>query len=101
MAWNPTATRVFRPFSSHTSGSGVSSTETPGFLHRDRPTLHRIRHRLWTSAGHGADASNAPATSSRRRSAPNGATIWTPTGRPSEVVPAGTEIAGHPVTVIT
>ena len=45
-------------------------------------------------------ASNAAATSSSRRSLPCGPTSWSPTGSPSSVVPAGTEIAGQPVTVI-
>lgn len=45
-------------------------------------------------------ASKAAAISSNRRSAPNGATSWIPTGSPSGVVPAGTESAGQPVTVM-
>jgi hypothetical protein len=45
--------------------------------------------------------SKAAATSSSRRSSPNGATICTPTGSPSVARPAGTEMAGQPVTVIT
>ena len=47
-----------------------------------------------------AAPSNAAATSSSRRSRPCGPTSWRPTGSPSSVVPAGTEIAGQPVTVI-
>ena len=104
MASGPTPTRGFAAFSRHTSGSGVSSTDTPEVLHSNRPIVHRNPRRLWTvrgPAGQRPAASNAAATSSRRRSAPNGATIWTPTGSPSAVVPAGTEMAGHPVTVIT
>ena len=44
--------------------------------------------------------SYAAAISSSRRSWPWGATSCRPTGQPSSVVPAGTEIAGQPVTLI-
>ena len=61
------------------SGDPASST--------DRPLLHRNRSDLWTTgldqSAQEPAASKAAATSSRRRSAPNGATIWTPTGSPS------------------
>ena len=74
-------------------------------VHRSAGLLHRQHAHLWTTgldqSGQERAASKAAATSSSRRSAPNGATIWTPIGSPSEVDPAGTEIAGHPVTVIT
>ena len=45
-------------------------------------------------------ASKAAATANSFRSAPWGATICTPTGSPDGVVPAGTEMAGQPVTVM-
>jgi|tagenome__1003787_1003787.scaffolds.fasta_scaffold20701492_2 hypothetical protein len=105
MAWEPRATRAVRHFLRHSSVSGVSSTADPVLVHRSAGSLHRRATHLWTTGSEeqaqDAAASKAAATSSRRRSAPNGATICTPTGRPSRVVPAGTEIAGQPVTVMT
>src|SRR3954452_11733588 len=69
-------------------------------LHSAGSALHRTSARLWR-APQPRIVSSAAAISSSRRSAPKGATTWTPTGSPSVVSPAGTEIAGHPVTVIT
>lgn len=45
-------------------------------------------------------SSKAAATSSSRRSSPCAATSWIPTGSPARVRPAGTAIAGQPVTVM-
>ena len=87
MAWTARATRVSGHFFRHSPVSGVSSTVGAAVVHSSAGLLHRIRDRLWTT---GLDqgpqepaASNAAAISSSRRSAPNGATIWTPTGKPS------------------
>src|ERR1044072_7561171 len=58
------------------------------------PTQGRVGHDQVMA--HPSAASSAAATSSRKRSAPCGATSWTPTGRPSGVRPNGTEMAGQP-----
>ena len=74
-----------------------SSTES----HPGSPQNRVVRRRRVGRDGSDARGrSNAAATSSSRRSAPCGATIWTPTGSPSAVSPAGTEMAGQPVTVM-
>ena len=95
--------------SRHSSGSGVSPTGSPGLLHRSELDLHSLGKVLWTcgqSRGGTARPVRScgfPRTPRRPRAAAGrgraAATIWTPTGRPSGVVPAGTEIAGQPVTV--
>ena len=91
MARKPCATRGFRHFSPTYFGFPACRPQRdPAVVHRSAGPLHRIRRRLWTTGRTGRvrnrAASKAAATSSSRRSAPNGATIWTPTGRPSAVV---------------
>ena len=49
MAWNPTATRAFATFLSHTSGSGESSTDSSPSVHKSGPNLHSSREDLWTA----------------------------------------------------
>ena len=101
MAWNPTPTRGFSTFSSHTSGSGVSSTGTTRFVHRDRSIVHRKPSTLWragsSGAGHLEGVRDLEQPTLGRATGP---TSWRPTGQPSGVKPAGTEIAGQPVTVM-
>jgi len=63
--------------------------------------IHARTHRFPVQPGKPPPApSKAAAISSNRRSWPCAATSWTPTGSPSTVRPAGTEIAGQPVAVM-
>jgi hypothetical protein len=101
IARNPIATRPCSEFLSHTAGSGGSSTENDPVVHRSSPGSPQNNRSGCGETSQDPSCSKAAATSRRRRSAPNGATTWTPIGRPSAVLPAGSEIAGHPVTVMT
>jgi hypothetical protein len=76
------------------AGSVLIYSTGAGLRERQAPVA------IGASPGAGRVDSIAEATSSRRRSAPGGATSWRPMGRPSSVNPAGIEIAGQPVTVM-
>ena len=75
-------------------GLPVQRTRGPGF-----PARHLIRSAsVPTGSPTAAPARASRATRSNRSSRPQAATSWIPTGSPSGVRPAGTLIAGCPVT---